>query len=302
LCRIFLTALLIGQTVFGYGRVFAALEGSSAGKAADSGAGAGELETVLNTLNDTLEENRKLKKQLTDTQEEIKKVGAESNAMRGQLRVFEKDRERKTGKQEEEVSKLAEQLKQSQSEVGALNGKLKAIEEKLEETAKEKAALAGETEKMQAMLKGSVMQEESEELRKLLSEVQKSSNDLLKKTMETDRDKERLRQEASTLNFQMGNVAFRNRDFETALVYYQKTLQLNPADSNAHHNLGIIFDYYIPDPDRAIHHYRCFLNLAPVDDAANQIRERVLELRLRKSIIPAEPLQGDHYKYAHYTN
>jgi len=45
------------------------------------------------------------------------------------------------------------------------------------------------------------------------------------------------------------------------------------------------------------------LNLIPVTQNANEIRERILELRLEKSVTPTgEPLRQEYFKSRHYIN
>jgi tetratricopeptide (TPR) repeat protein len=272
---------------------------SSSGQTAPEGE---NVEVILKTLKETLDENRSLKKQIADLRDESKKIVSESSALRGQLQIFEKDKARATGKQDAKIDELSSRLKKNQEELDVLQKKLNETEESAKAANSEKEALKEENQRLQETLQGSVLPGESQQIQQLIKESDTANQEAVVKLMDADREKEKLKAEAAELYFVLGNEAFKKRDFESALLNYQRVLQLNPADADAHHNLGIIFDYYVPDPDRAIYHYRNYLDMKPIEENANEIRERILVLRLGKTIIPPEPLKKDHYKYSHVTN
>lgn len=298
--------LMIGTAVFFTG--LAAAQQKEAGTPAapvESGSGTGgeDIGTVLNTLNEALGENQTLKGELETARGEMKKVVLEGNALRSQVKAFEKDKARAEKQWEERVTKLTDELRSRQKEIQEMKDKIQDAELRSKVLEEEKKTLSEERKKLNELMEKGMVEGEREEYDKLLSEAQSASDSSLEKIRAIDTERERLREESANLNFQLGTVAFDNRDFESAVLYFQKTLELRPSDANANHNLGIIFDYYVPDPDRAIYHYRRYLNLIPLEENANEIRERILALRIGKSVVPpAEPLKRDFFKNPHYTN
>jgi tetratricopeptide (TPR) repeat protein len=273
------------------------------GAGVEASQGGDDIGVILNTLNEALDENRQLRNELQTAREEMKKVVLEGNALRGQVRIFERDKERIEKQWEDRVAQLTDELRGRREEIRDLEDQIRQIQTKTEDLEREKGVLRDEQRKLSEVLESGMIVGEPEEYGRLLEQAQESSEGALRKVREAEAERERLREESADLNFQLGTIAFRHRDFESAVRYFQTTLRLRPSDANAHHNLGIIFDYYIPDPDRAIYHYRQYLNMIPVQETAHEIRERILTLRLGKSITPpAEPLKKEFFKNRHYTN
>ncbi len=261
-----------------------------------------DIETVLNTLNETLNENRALKQKLEAAQKEMKTIMAEGNTLKGQLRTYERDKKRGDERQTAMLDQTTSELAKRNQEMNNLKAQMDVIQKELAELQKKNEEAQQEKNRLQEILKKSVIEGEREEYLKLISEAEKSNESALGKVMASDREKEILKTSLADSEFKLGNEAFRRRDFEAAVVHYMKTLENRPSDAYANHNLGIIFDYYLLDKDRAIHYYRNYLDLKPVTEEANEIRERILELRLGKALIPPKPLETDYYRYKHYTS
>ena len=57
-----------------------------------------------------------------------------------------------------------------------------------------------------------------------------------------------------------------------------EVLKQDPDDADAHYNLGILYEDYIEKPERAKHHYREFLRVAPDGPVAAQVHEWLISL------------------------
>jgi hypothetical protein len=64
-----------------------------------------------------------------------------------------------------------------------------------------------------------------------------------------------------------------------------------------HHNLAVIYDYYLNDQPMALHHYKKYMDLEPLQKESHKIRERMLDLELLSKVVPDYPLKLDFSEY-----
>ncbi len=65
---------------------------------------------------------------------------------------------------------------------------------------------------------------------------------------------------------QLGLLYRRTGRLEEARFMYETALKSDPDNSNIHWNLGILHDKYLPDPRKALLHYRQYQQLTGTDD------------------------------------
>lgn len=70
--------------------------------------------------------------------------------------------------------------------------------------------------------------------------------------------------------------------YDEAEKAYQRALDLDPSSLYAHYGLGVIYDLYIINYDKAEDHYEAFLNLAGEDVPATEIKQVTLWKKLLK--------------------
>ena len=92
------------------------------------------------------------------------------------------------------------------------------------------------------------------------------------------KSKERLAQEGDRYHYNLGVVYTQNKDYEQAVKEYKKAIEFNPRNAKAHYNLAIIYDDYFKDKENARVHYRAFLELDPLADEADAVREWLTNL------------------------
>jgi|GEM_PF-4587795 len=80
-------------------------------------------------------------------------------------------------------------------------------------------------------------------------------------------------QEKVNSYFNMGCVYRDARQFEKAESAFLKACALNPDDPGVHYNLGVLYDDQFHNNAKAREHYARFLDLAPNDPDAPQVRE-----------------------------
>ncbi|MCX6354752.1 MAG: tetratricopeptide repeat protein [Candidatus Aureabacteria bacterium] len=72
-------------------------------------------------------------------------------------------------------------------------------------------------------------------------------------------------------HYRLATDKYRAGDFDTAITLYEKVLQLDPSFSDAHLDLGIIYDDYRGDKGKAIEHYKEYLRLEPKSEKAEMV-------------------------------
>ncbi|OGW80378.1 MAG: hypothetical protein A2Z83_06855 [Omnitrophica bacterium GWA2_52_8] len=261
-----------------------------------------DMQVILDTMQETLNENRALREELNEKEKQSRETEREANALRGRLRTFERTQQRALDQQKNAEEKLAQEREVMQKDTAAMKAEVDKVRMEMLEIKAANQKLAEENEQVRQLLQDSILAEEKEEYDRLIHEAQNSSDQALQQVSDVTRASEEMKNELSLVHFQLGNIYFDKRDFEMAVNHYNKVLALEPSHAETHHNMGIIFDYYIENNDKAIFHYRNFLQLQPLHEQANAIRERILELRLAKSMVPGSPLNKEFFSRPHYTS
>lgn len=80
---------------------------------------------------------------------------------------------------------------------------------------------------------------------------------------------------------ELGMVQRTEGRFDAAEQAYQHALALDPNYAYAHLNLGILYDLYLQQPERALPHYERYQALAPAE--AGTVRKWIVDLKRRTS-------------------
>ena len=255
------------------------------------------VQTLLSTLNETLEENRKIRESLKTLQQALEEKTIENSRLTGQIQKLEavsiqgsQQLNEKVGQLRSELDKSAEAIQKSEAEKQAFDkGKQQILDEM--------GQLQKENQKIEELLKTALLKEEKEELLKLIQHNEKSALEAVKRVAEVNAVNETLRQELDEAYFKLGNSLFEMRNFEGAAEEYKKAIQWNPAHAWAHHNLGVVYDYYLNRTDWALIEYQKYLDYEPAPEKAHEIRRRILDLHMLQKVTPATPLKNDFEEF-----
>ncbi|MCA9395672.1 MAG: tetratricopeptide repeat protein [Candidatus Omnitrophica bacterium] len=99
--------------------------------------------------------------------------------------------------------------------------------------------------------------------------------------------------EAGKLHYNVGNFYFRNKEYQSAIDEYKKSLMYQPHDSDVHYNLAIVADEFLGDRQLALGHYKKFLALEPMSENANAVEERILDLELYETVLAGDKGLGE---------
>jgi len=81
--------------------------------------------------------------------------------------------------------------------------------------------------------------------------------------LESLREAVRLNPERAAYYNELGVISRREGKFDDARRYYTKALDLDPNYAYAHLNIGILYDLYLQDTEKAMQHYQRYRELAP---------------------------------------
>ncbi len=251
------------------------------------------VQTLLSTLNETLEENRKIRESLKTLQQSLEEKTVENSRLTSQIQRLETVSIQGSRQLTEKVGQLQGELDKSADAIQKSEAEKKAFDKGKQQILDEMAQLQKENKKITELLKVSLLKEEKESLLKLIQHNEKANLNAMKHLARVDTVNEKLRQELDQAHFRLGNSLFETRDFEGAVMEYQKALQWNPGNAMAHHNLGIAYDYYLNKTDLALIHYQKYLNYEAIPEKAREVRRRILDINLLKKVTPDTPIKND---------
>lgn len=259
--------------------------------------GAPNVETLLQTLNETLEENRKLRTSMKSIQESLEKITVENADLKSQLKrmsasVLERERA-----QSEDLKNREDELAKAKQAVTKLVRERKTLGTSSDEMQAQMKELRLENERLEKLLAGTILESEKEDYLRLIENARDASSKAVSRLSKANHEIEDLRHESSSLAYQMAVLLFQNQDYEGATRYFSLALERNPNLSYAHHNLGVLYDYYLDDDEKAIRHYKQYLHLKPAEERALEIRKRVLDLTLLRDVTPKTPLHSDFVEF-----
>ena len=89
----------------------------------------------------------------------------------------------------------------------------------------------------------------------------------------------RLNPDRAAYYNELGVVSRREGKFDDARRYYTKALDLDPNYAYAHLNIGILYDLYLQDTEKAVEHYRRYQELTPAE--AGTVTKWIADLQQR---------------------
>jgi tetratricopeptide (TPR) repeat protein len=86
--------------------------------------------------------------------------------------------------------------------------------------------------------------------------------------------------------YNMGIALRESGEFRKAEQAYKTALVILPDFMDAHYNLAVLYDLYLDEPDRAVEHYRRYLDLGGGNPDEVQIWITALEKRKKSEALP----------------
>ncbi len=75
------------------------------------------------------------------------------------------------------------------------------------------------------------------------------------------------------MQYNLGCVYWHGGQNKEAAKAFLSAIEINPDDPAIHYNLGILYDDDLKMPEKALKHYKRFLELSPEDKDAGKVYE-----------------------------
>lgn len=250
-------------------------------------------DTLFKTLNDTLEENRKIRTALKDLQQAYEKRTLESEDLKREMKRLESLALERNRELMDKAKQLEQKLKEAESANQVFADDKKEFENQKEAVRKETDEVRIENDKLRLLLANSILEEEKGEILKAAKENGKVAKRARKEFAELKSTNQDYQHRLAEAHYERGNALFQLQRYTEAAEAFRKVLELDPVNSSALHNLAVVEDYYLGDSKSAYMHYQRYLNYKPVDEAAEEVRRRILDLNLLQRVEPQTPLKSD---------
>lgn len=155
---------------------------------------------------------------------------------------------------QKEKEKLQEDLQNAQKILESKEGTLERVKKQLEK--QERKAL----------------QENNDKHNKIISET----NAMRKKISDLEAT---LQQERATYYYNLAVAYTEAKLYDEAVQAYESSLKFNPTSPDAHYNLGIIYDNIQKDQEKALLHYKRYLELKPDADDKDEVQSWIDRLK-----------------------
>ena len=196
-----------------------------------------------------------------------------AGAISSQLEDYENERKLL----EQSLSKLnkesKDKLAQITSEMDSYKNRVGQLSQNLERAHEKLIALEREN---QTLKQAPVADKKKQgELTQALSKKEEEVKALSAKLDELQSE---LKNKTATLHYNLAVNFSQDRDFDNAIIEYEKALKIDPDHIASHYNLGILCEEYSKDYAQAIKHYRRYLQLSPDAQDAPQIERWIQQL------------------------
>jgi len=203
-----------------------------------------QLREAKNLLSNVVDEVNRLR-------EEKKKIAQEKE----RLRIDTLSQVTLTTKIQQEKEELQKDLDKAQKIINTKEAEIQRKEKQLNNL-KEKVLVEGE-EKMGNLAK------KNEELQSEISSL-----------------KQQLKQERQAYYYNLGVAYAKLELYPKAIKAYQKSLEIEPENPDAHYNLGVLYESIGEEPSKAIFHYSKYLELNPEASDKQEVKEKIESIKL----------------------
>lgn len=125
---------------------------------------------------------------------------------------------------------------------------------------------------------------ENAENREKLEVMKAKFKDAVPGLAKSGRISQKMMRENADMHYNLGTVFLHNKQYKEAIKEYERVLELRPNDSETHYNLGVLYDDYLRDREKALYHYQKYLAINPKSADAKKVETYILSLELEQKV------------------
>jgi tetratricopeptide (TPR) repeat protein len=91
-----------------------------------------------------------------------------------------------------------------------------------------------------------------------------------KELLNTDGDDNR--EDSEKLYVELGDAYTKSKLYKSAIEAYENALRINPDNADAHFNVGLLYEHYLKDTEKAIYHMKKCIKTAPSPKKAEEAK------------------------------
>lgn len=95
---------------------------------------------------------------------------------------------------------------------------------------------------------------------------------------------QKMMRENADMHYNLATIFLKNKQYKEAIGEYEQVLELRPSDPETHYNLGVLYDDYVRDREKALYHYQRYLSVNPKAPDAKKVETYILSLELEQKV------------------
>lgn len=125
---------------------------------------------------------------------------------------------------------------------------------------------------------------ENAEYREKVEIMKAKFKDAVPGLAKSGRISQKMMRENADMHYNLGTIFLNNKQYKEAIREYENVLELRPADPDTHYNLGVLYDDFLKDREKALYHYQKYLAISPRSPDAKKVESYILSLELEQKV------------------
>ena len=121
---------------------------------------------------------------------------------------------------------------------------------------------------------------ENKEFREQVEVMKGKFKDAVPGLAKAGRISQKMMRENAEMHYNLGTIFLQNKRYKEAIKEYERVLELQPNDPDTHYNLGILYDDFLKDREKALYHYQKYIAVNPKAPDAKRVETYLLSLEL----------------------
>ncbi|MBN1689295.1 MAG: tetratricopeptide repeat protein [Candidatus Omnitrophica bacterium] len=125
---------------------------------------------------------------------------------------------------------------------------------------------------------------ENKEYREQVEVLKSKLKDAVPGLAKASRVSQKMMRENADMHYNLGTIFLHNKRYRESIKEYERVLELRPNDPETHYNLGVLYDDYLKDREKALYHYQKYLAINPKAPDAKKVESYILSLELEHKV------------------